>query len=281
MWKAKEERKDIPIWMQNSEEQQEEIRKPSSAIKTFKIGGLTIKIQRGFTGNKIWCLHFIKLQTCSYINTVCSPDVLGLLPFFPQEFYLLECLCWIDCLTNNHVFLFFLLQGSLGWCFLSTVVYMTAERDCIPTWVAEPEANQASSIAFVIDWFGTSHGSLVGFTRVQSKTGMLAQVIDEWTALRRREMREAGKGKQGHGLIWRLASMWVHAELWSVNCTTHFLPFWSQGLIFCTSFSVNHWLQVPLRRGCGGDGDSKMILVRVGDKLWVISSQPSGDPPAE
>lgn len=73
--------------------------------------------------------------------------------------------------------------------------------------MAEPEANQASSIAFVIDWFGTSHGSSVGFARVQSKTGMLAQVIDEWTALRRREMREAGKGKQGHGLIWRLASM--------------------------------------------------------------------------
>ena len=89
-------------------------------------------------------------------------------------------------------------------------------------------------------------------------------------------MREAGKGKQGRGLIWRLASMLVHAELWSVNCTTHFLPSWNQGLTFCTSFSVNHWLQVPLRRGCGADGDSEMILVRAGDKLWVISSQPSG-----
>ena len=31
-WKAKEKRKDVPIWMQSSEEQQGEIRKPSSTI---------------------------------------------------------------------------------------------------------------------------------------------------------------------------------------------------------------------------------------------------------
>ena len=66
--------------------------------------------------------------------------------------------------------------------------------------------NQASSIAFVVDSFSTSHGSSGGFARVQSKTRMLAQVIDEWTALRRRE-RGKREGKQGHGLIWRLASM--------------------------------------------------------------------------
>ena len=196
MWMAKEERKDIPIWMQNSKEQQGNIRKPSSAIKIFKIWGLIIKIQRGFAGSKIWDLHFIKLQTCSYINTVCSPDVLGRLPFFPQEFYLLDCLCWIDCLTNIHVFFFFLLKGSLAWCFLSTVVYMSAERDSVPTWVAEPEVNQAGSIAFVVDSFSTSHGSSVGFARVQSKTRMLAQVIDEWTALRRRERGKQGKGSK-------------------------------------------------------------------------------------
>ena len=35
-WKAKEERKDISTYMQNSKEQQGEIRKPSSAISTNK-----------------------------------------------------------------------------------------------------------------------------------------------------------------------------------------------------------------------------------------------------
>lgn len=66
-----------------------------------------------------------------------------------------------------------------------------------PNLSVEPEVNQACFIAFAsVDWFGTSHGSSVGFARVQSKTGMLAHVIDEWTVLRRREMREAGKGKQ-------------------------------------------------------------------------------------
>jgi len=34
--KAKEKKKDIPIWMQGSKEQQEETRKPSSAINAKK-----------------------------------------------------------------------------------------------------------------------------------------------------------------------------------------------------------------------------------------------------
>ena len=34
--KAKQKRKDIPIWMQSSKEQQGEIRKPSSAINAKK-----------------------------------------------------------------------------------------------------------------------------------------------------------------------------------------------------------------------------------------------------
>ena len=35
-WKAKEKRKDIPIWMQSSKEYQWEIRKPSSVINAKK-----------------------------------------------------------------------------------------------------------------------------------------------------------------------------------------------------------------------------------------------------
>ena len=35
-WKGKEKRKGISIWMQSSKEQQEEIRKPSSAINAKK-----------------------------------------------------------------------------------------------------------------------------------------------------------------------------------------------------------------------------------------------------
>ena len=35
-WKTKEKRKDIPIWMQSSKEQQGEIRKPSSVIHEKK-----------------------------------------------------------------------------------------------------------------------------------------------------------------------------------------------------------------------------------------------------
>ena len=35
-WKAKEKRKDMPIWMQSSEEEQGEIRKPSSVINAKK-----------------------------------------------------------------------------------------------------------------------------------------------------------------------------------------------------------------------------------------------------
>ena len=35
-WKAKEKRKDIPIWMQSSKEQQGEIRKSSSVIRAKK-----------------------------------------------------------------------------------------------------------------------------------------------------------------------------------------------------------------------------------------------------
>ena len=157
--------------MQSSKEQQGEIRKPSSTIKIFKIGGLITEIQRGFTGSKIWGLHFIKLQTCSYSNTVCSPGVLGLLPLFPQEFSLLECLCWINCLTNNLVFLFFLLQGSLGWCFLSTVVYMTAERDSTPTWVAEPEVNQASFIALSLTGLALVMGLRLGLLEYSLRQG--------------------------------------------------------------------------------------------------------------
>ena len=36
MWKAKEKRQDIPIWMQSSKEQQGEIRKPSLVINANK-----------------------------------------------------------------------------------------------------------------------------------------------------------------------------------------------------------------------------------------------------
>lgn len=83
---------------------------------------------------------------------MCSPRCKRITSILSQEFDLLGRPCWFDCLTNNHVFLFFLLKGSLYWCFFSTVLHVSVEGDLIPTPVAEPEVNHGNSIALVVDW---------------------------------------------------------------------------------------------------------------------------------
>ena len=103
------------------------------------------------------------------------------------------------------------------------------------------------------------------------------------------------KGNEG---IWE-ARTWSHLEIsfnlspWGVlECKLHHRvpPILEPGANILYPPSVNHWLQASLRRGWGGDGVTSIArwlwfswrqFFGVGDNLWVISSQPSEESPAQ
>lgn len=118
-----------------------------------------------------WGLTFHKTPDISPY-TMGSPVVTELLLFFPQEFYLLKDLFWFDGLTNDHVFLFFLLNRPPVWTRCSfSMVLCASEGDSIPSPGAESEVNRGSSISLVVDRL--SNGQVLGSLEQSLRQGCL------------------------------------------------------------------------------------------------------------